>query len=1237
MMGSDELYSMLYSLREKLRREEADEDGNKPVICSDRALTEMSLEMPLRPEQLESIVEIDEKFIDIYGSVFLEVIQGYHSKNENGARMDDRTAEILRELEKKLVNINKRNRMLYQGRLSKNLTFDLSDIIGKDFSDILFGNRNNVRLCDLATGEKQIKIYKILNDMLREVNRSSRETGQYDLFIAYPFVQGKMPGGDFEIRAPLALFPVKMEKDSRYVNLIIDRSRDPIFNGTLALAYIKLAGENRPMPDLTIENYNADNFFKKLIDFYSKQGISMETCNMEPVEFKEYRAGEFPKYLPGQLKIVPNFVLGRYSSYSSSIHLDFERIIEGNDINRVLDNLIKDLDPSYFLEYSKDSPSENDNEKKKTQVLEKDLLYINPLNSAQENVLTGIQKNDALVVQGPPGTGKSQVITALIVSEIMHGRNVLMISEKKTALDVVYSRLGTLSKYCLLVDDAGDKEEFYSQIRRMLEPTTPRYGANLDQISESIDRNIDILDHIGERMYTPDKFGISPYKLYSMDRWLDLSDKHQYEEYKKLREGVDPLILTLTYPEVKNLHKTFSDPVTLLGFREYSECLERTPWIKDMKPHLSEYNISEIKILVLALEEKVSEWMSKNAISRSMGKKKIVKQAEDILNIGFDTYGDTIADMLIADPKRFIDALADYNIFSERNTSYKRMADSEKIYGENLITLTASMNYNAQQCNDQILKYILNEHLQRFDAENKDLMQRIQDFDRIVTDVDNKITEKMKLSKNSVEQCFQESLRNIAESKRRGDITRIAESKNKWKINKFVERFDYELFGGIRVWLITPDALSEILPLRMGLFDLVIFDEASQMYVERGIPAIYRAKKVVIAGDHKQLRPSSLGFGRLEYEEGDMEDEAALEEESLLDLARARYDSVMLNFHYRSKYEELIAFSNYAFYGGRLYVSPNIKAPEKPPIEMHRVNGIWDNTRNKVEAAKIIDLLREFFMTRKNNETVGILTFNASQRDLITDMLDDECIKDPTFGRIFNDELVRFDNGEDVGLFIKNIETVQGDERDVIMFSIGYAPNPDGKMTQRFGWLNNRGGENRLNVAVSRAKRKVHVVASIDPEDLRVEDTVNEGPRIFKKYLQYARAISDENQYVADSILQSFNEDKWKDIPIIETESSIADRVYNSLIRKGYTVDRNVGIGGYHIDLAVKQNGNYILGIESDGHLYGMSQSTRERDYHRQKYLEINGWNMHRVWTPGMWKDSEREISKIVKAIESRN
>ena len=300
---------------------------------------------------------------------------------------------------------------------------------------------------------------------------------------------------------------------------------------------------------------------------------------------------------------------------------------------------------------------------------------------------------------------------------------------------------------------------------------------------------------------------------------------------------------------------------------------------------------------------------------------------------------------------------------------------------------------------------------------------------------------------------------------------------------------------------------------------------------------------------------------------------------------------------------------------------------------MFRVNGIWEDKANKAEAEKIVSLLKEFFINRKNNETVGIITFNASQRDLINDMIDDECAKDASFGKMVTDEMKRFDNGEDVGLFIKNIESVQGDERDIIIFSIGYAKNSEGKLMQRFGWLNNRGGENRLNVAISRAKLKILIVTSFDPEDLQVEETKNEGPRILKKYLQYARAISDGDREMADSILHSFGDDRWLDEEDYNS-GKIADKVYSILTRKGYTVERNVGIGGYQIDLAVKQNDRYILGIECDNRLYELSSSTRERDYHRQKYLESRGWKIHRVWTPGMWKDPEKEITRIIEAIE---
>ena len=443
----------------------------------------------------------------------------------------------------------------------------------------------------------------------------------------------------------------------------------------------------------------------------------------------------------------------------------------------------------------------------------------------------------------------------------------------------------------------------------------------------------------------------------------------------------------------------------------------------------------------------------------------------------------------------------------------------------------------------------------------------------------------------------------------------------------------------MKIWLLTPEVVSEIIPLQTGIFDLVVFDEASQMYVEKGVPSILRAKKVIIAGDHKQLRPSNLGAGRIEMDVDelpeDVEITAALEEESLLDLARFKYNDVLLNFHYRSKYEELIAFSNHAFYKGRLYVSPNATPPELPPIEVHKMeNAMWRNRSNMEEARYIVDLLKTFFSERTENETVGIITFNSSQRDLIDDLIDEECAKNPEFATAIRTELTRKKDGEDIGLFVKNIESVQGDERDVIIFSIGYAKNENGRLIRNFGWLNQKGGENRLNVAISRAKKKVHIVTSFNPAELQVEDTKNDGPRYLKKYLEYAFAVSAGDKEAAKQILYSFGDDPNAG-QTVSFDSDFENQVYDALKAEGYDVDTQIGIGGYSIDLAIKKDGKYILGIECDGKLYHSSKSARERDYHRQKYLESRGWRIYRIWSTNWWKNPQREIKKIVTVVDS--
>ncbi len=1236
----DDLYSELVELRDQIREERTHSTGRIPTVCSDEALREMAQRVPTKSDDFAAIPGVGQRFVELYGDEFLSVTKKYAVTAARGSNMDNDVAQTLRELQKKLTNISRNNRLLYQGKIYRKNAFDLASVPDLDIMGLLFGKKRVLKLCDSTKGPEDLKRFKHLNELIREVNRDLRDKGQYDLYIGYPFVEGRLPGEDFDVRAPLALFPVILEKDAKSVSVRLDDSRDVVYNNSLILAFIKFSGKNRPLPNNVIEDYSGETFVSDLVSFYEAQGFPIKVAYGHPTPFIDYRVGEFPKYFPGDMQMVQNVVLGKYPTYSSYIQKDFDELLAGREINAVLSDLVKDLNSGDFYSDMPSPLSLPALREKGLEASETDITYINSLNSAQENVITAVNKEDELVVQGPPGTGKSQVITGLITSAINNGKTVLMVSEKKTALDVVYSRLGNLSKYCLMIDDVGNKELFYQQLGQMMEVGYPRTGSNLTALSESIDRDVSVLSNIADVMYHPGDFGIEPYKLYSMDKWLDLEDKIDFEKYKMIKSSVSAKMLDLKYNDIKELNRKFNDRVLMSNFNEYCDTVDKTPWFSLMKPDLSQYNIGEMKADLMDLEHQMIEWRSKGFMSRMFSKSKVNREATLMLDKYFNSYNERTIQTVLDDPTGVVAALDDYDLYSSRATVYDRLNEKERIYGRDILNLSKESGWSFTESNNMILKYILNYHLQRFDADHKALLQDIQDFDSIVSDMDRKINDKKNITRDRVEEVLQENLRYITESKRRGDIMRIIENKRKWSLNKFINRYSYELFKGVKIWLLTPEVVSEIMPLEMGLFDLVIFDEASQMYVEKGIPSIYRAKKVVIAGDHKQLRPSNLGSGRIDYSNEDdfdgEEDEvsAVLEEESLLDLARTRYDNILLNFHYRSKYEELIAFSNYAFYNGKLYVSPNVEQPERPPIEVHKVDGLWENKANVKEARKIVELLKEFFQNRKDDETVGIISFNVSQRDLINDLIDDESARDPEFGKAVNKEMMRFDNGEDVGLFIKNIESVQGDERDVIMFSIGYAKNREGKLMQRFGWLNNKGGENRLNVAISRAKKKIHIVSSFDPEELQVENAKNDGPKILKKYLQYADAVSNEEKELAASILESFGDNKWRSTQPVPGESPISERVYNALVRKGYSVEKDVGIGGYQIDLAIKQDDRFILGIECDSHIYEMSDSTRERDYHRQKYLESRGWHIHRVWTPGMWKDPQKEINKIVKAIE---
>lgn len=472
-----------------------------------------------------------------------------------------------------------------------------------------------------------------------------------------------------------------------------------------------------------------------------------------------------------------------------------------------------------------------------------------------------------------------------------------------------------------------------------------------------------------------------------------------------------------------------------------------------------------------------------------------------------------------------------------------------------------------------------------------------------------------------------------------------------------IVEFDIDLFTTFfPVILTTPDVCSNLFKGKNKYFDIVMFDEASQLKLEDNLPALLKGKQVIIAGDEHQMPPSnyfSKIFDGSIDDEDEFEDESEekifenglLSAESLLEFAEElNFEKKHLDFHYRSKHPYLIDFSNYAFYNQRLKPLPN--SFEYTPIKYIQVNGTYSDHTNDVEAETVLSILENNINRLPNGEypSVGIATFNIHQRNLILSKIN-ERRKFEKFAD-FNEKILELEEG---GLFVKNLENIQGDERDVIILTTTYGINKDGKFAQRFGSINHQKGYKLLNVIITRAKYKVYVCSSV-PEEVFLnykEYLAGEGSNnrraVFFAYLAYSKAVSENDKEQRLSILNALAENTTQssniDILNADLESPFEEEVYQALT--DHFDENNIipqlQFAGFRIDLVYdpKTIGIPKIAIECDGAAYHSSQEAYLYDKHRQKILEGHGFVFHRIWSTNWWRNPKREINKLVKFIKS--
>ena len=415
--------------------------------------------------------------------------------------------------------------------------------------------------------------------------------------------------------------------------------------------------------------------------------------------------------------------------------------------------------------------------------------------------------------------------------------------------------------------------------------------------------------------------------------------------------------------------------------------------------------------------------------------------------------------------------------------------------------------------------------------------------------------------------------------------------------------------------LMSPISVAQYFDVDTKYFDILIFDEASQLPTCEAVSALARAKQAIIVGDPKQMPPTSFfSTVKLDEENMDVEDLESILDDCLSLSVPSKY----LLRHYRSKHESLIAFSNVNYYENKLLTFPSSDDLNRK-VKYHPVMGFYDKGKtrtNKFEADEIVQYIKSHYSdSQKRKLSIGVVTFSQTQQNLIEDKLQKLFMSDP--------KLEEFANESNEPLFVKNLENVQGDERDIILFSVCYAPDEEGKMSMNFGPLNRDGGWRRLNVAVTRARYEMHIFATLQTDQIDLSRTSAEGVAGLKAFLQFAE--KGHLSVRPEDVQQAFS------------KQHLSASISKKLQEKGLEFKCNIGTSGFKVDIGIlhpDKPQQYILGIVVDGHYYYNAHTTNDREMVMPSVLKALGWNIHRIWTVDWYENSDRIIDTIIEKVK---
>ena len=852
------------------------------------------------------------------------------------------------------------------------------------------------------------------------------------------------------------------------------------------------------------------------------------------------------------------------------------------------------------------------------------------VDSSQLEAVIESGEGKSFILYGPPGTGKSQTITNMIANALYKGRRVLFVAEKMAALSVVQKRLAKigLDPFCLeLHSNKVTKTHFLEQLQQALDVTHGHLSEDFDKRSKELYGLRQQLNGYMQAVHHKGDCGLSVYDC--IDRYLNLDDATPADlsfDFSKTKKDADLSVLADALSKLDAVFQVTGHPFghALAGLAPKDDRRESLAQLETLLRQLQSSGEQPAAI--------ANDWQAiqkKWFLSKFFATKKFVKRLQKIdgslSKSSISTFIDSLKQIVSTtlSPETISTWLAHKDEWREwHQWSSQRKALIDQNW-QPAVDLIEGGQGGAEAANSLARALYKDWAMTMIDDNNElrqfsglvfeDVIARY----RQLTEHFQELTKKelycrlaARIPSISIEAATGSEVnilkRNIANGGRGTSIRRIID-----QIPNLMPKL-------CPCMLMSPISVAQFIDLSWPKFDLVIFDEASQMPTSEAVGAIGRGKALIVVGDNKQMPPTSF----FDAQQVDDEDAEMDDLDSILDDCQAlSIPGHYLAFHYRSKHESLIAFSNQEYYDGRLYTFPSAD-DRLQKVSLVKVEGTYDKggkRSNRAEAdAVVAEVIRRLSDKELSKYSIGVVAFSMAQQNLIEDVLMDALSNKP--------ELEAKALQSEEPIFIKNLENVQGDERDVILFSVGYGPDKDGNVSMNFGPLNNRGGERRLNVAVSRARYEMIVFSTLRAEQIDLRRSKALGVEGLQKFLKYA-----ETGQLIKSASQAINSEASSD--------ALAEDIAAELTALGYETTTAVGRSLFKVDVAVvdpSDHERYFLGILIDNHARNATKIARDRELTQPSVLQGLGWKVIRVWSIDWMQNRQRVLDAIVDAIESK-